>query len=129
MLYPKFCITGPSRSVVFVLLCFYQIFCTSCYLKSPFSSHPTALCTGLFQVFSFLLSWSPYAVVAMTNSFADPRSFPLGHTFGFWMDCLAPIFAKTSSCFSAAAFIISNKRYREALLTILSLSSQVYKVQ
>ena len=74
---------------------------------------------------SFLLSWSPYAVVALTNSFADPRSFPFGRHFGLWIDCLAPIFAKTSSCFSAAAFIISNKRYRQALISILPFSSKV----
>ena len=70
---------------------------------------------GLFLVLSFMLSWSPYAIVALINAFADPRNLPLGKNFGLWMDCVAPIFAKSSSCFSPFFFIISNRRYREAL--------------
>ena len=76
--------------------------------------------SGMFMVVSFLMSWSPYAIVALTNAFADPRDLPLGKNLGMWLDCLAPIFAKASSCFSAISFIVSNKRYRKELFGLSS---------
>ena len=73
-------------------------------------NHPRS---GLYLVLSFIICWTPYALVALVNSFLIPGCL------GLWMDAVAPIFAKTSSCFTAFLFIVSNERYKEAFFDLL----------
>jgi len=62
--------------------------------------------TIFFIIISFIIAWTPYAIVAFISSFFSPNLIsPLGGT-------LPAIFAKSSICFNPLVYIMSNPQIR-----------------
>lgn len=69
--------------------------------------------TCVVLMVSFLICWSPYALVAFTNAFGDPDSIPM------FFQCFTPIFAKTQATLDPILYVGTNKRFRNAFLDMI----------
>ncbi|KAL3847303.1 hypothetical protein ACJMK2_018220 [Sinanodonta woodiana] len=69
--------------------------------------------TMFLMIVSFLLSWTPYAIVCIVTSMINSQSIP---TFG---KTLPGIFAKCSAIWNPIVYVIRNREFRESLALTL----------
>ncbi|CAM1298573.1 Uncharacterised protein g2164 [Pycnogonum litorale] len=84
---------------------------TNTSTKTPFvwALHSSATKMGIVLVTSFLIAWTPYAILCMWTVFDNPSNVP------FWLTIVPPIFAKTFTVVNPIVFYASNPRLRRAM--------------
>ncbi|XP_046691809.1 visual pigment-like receptor peropsin [Silurus meridionalis] len=68
---------------------------------------------SIVMIVMFLVAWSPYSIVCLWASFADPRKIPAP------MAIIAPLFAKSSTFYNPCIYVIANRKFRRAIVGML----------
>ncbi|XP_051508167.1 visual pigment-like receptor peropsin [Myxocyprinus asiaticus] len=68
---------------------------------------------SVIMIVMFLVAWSPYSIVCLWASFGDPKMIPAP------MATIAPLFAKSSTFYNPCIYVITNKRFRRAIIGML----------
>eukprot|EP00079_Xenopus_tropicalis_P009892 XP_002934288.1 PREDICTED: visual pigment-like receptor peropsin [Xenopus tropicalis] len=73
---------------------------------------------SMVMIVMFLVAWSPYSIVCLWSSFGDPRKIPPA------MAIIAPLFAKSSTFYNPCIYVIANKKFRRAILSMVQCKSR-----
>ncbi|KAG8454064.1 hypothetical protein GDO86_000631 [Hymenochirus boettgeri] len=73
---------------------------------------------SVVMILMFLIAWSPYSIVCLWSSFGDPRKIPPA------MAIVAPLFAKSSTFYNPCIYVIANKKFRRAILSMILCKSR-----
>ncbi|XP_067277893.1 visual pigment-like receptor peropsin isoform X1 [Pseudorasbora parva] len=68
---------------------------------------------SVIMIVMFLVAWSPYSIVCLWASFGDPKNIPAP------MAIIAPLFAKSSTFYNPCIYVITNKKFRRAIIGML----------
>ncbi|XP_056125032.1 visual pigment-like receptor peropsin [Rhinichthys klamathensis goyatoka] len=68
---------------------------------------------SVIMIVMFLAAWSPYSIVCLWASFGDPKKIPAA------MAIIAPLFAKSSTFYNPCIYVITNKKFRRAIIGML----------
>ncbi|KAG9480221.1 visual pigment-like receptor peropsin [Eleutherodactylus coqui] len=72
---------------------------------------------SVVMILMFLIAWSPYSIVCLWSSFGDPKQISPA------MAIIAPLFAKSSTFYNPCIYVIANKKFRRAILSMLQCKS------
>ncbi|KAG8592918.1 hypothetical protein GDO81_000669 [Engystomops pustulosus] len=73
---------------------------------------------SVVMILMFLIAWSPYSIVCLWSSFGDPKQIPPA------MAIIAPLFAKSSTFYNPCIYVIANKKFRRAILSMVQCKSR-----
>lgn len=72
---------------------------------------------------SFVLAWTPFAVLCFWTVFSTPESVPYG------LSLISPLAVKTSTTFNPIIYYMTNAKLRAAIKCVLGLSDQSIEEQ
>lgn len=73
---------------------------------------------SVVMILMFLIAWSPYSIVCLWSSFGDPKQISPA------MAIIAPLFAKSSTFYNPCIYVIANKKFRRAILSMVRCKSR-----
>ncbi|XP_075045630.1 visual pigment-like receptor peropsin [Mixophyes fleayi] len=73
---------------------------------------------SVVMIVMFLVAWSPYSIVCLWSSFGDPRQISPA------MAIIAPLFAKSSTFYNPCIYVIANKKFRRAIISMVQCKSR-----
>ncbi|KAM5192610.1 visual pigment-like receptor peropsin [Mantella aurantiaca] len=73
---------------------------------------------SVVMIVMFLVAWSPYSIVCLWSSFGDPKQISPA------MAIIAPLFAKSSTFYNPCIYVIANKKFRRAILSMVRCKSR-----
>ncbi|XP_072261803.1 visual pigment-like receptor peropsin [Pyxicephalus adspersus] len=73
---------------------------------------------SVVMIVMFLVAWSPYSIVCLWSSFGDPKEISPA------MAIIAPLFAKSSTFYNPCIYVIANKKFRRAILSMVRCKSR-----
>ncbi|KAM4049592.1 visual pigment-like receptor peropsin [Anomaloglossus baeobatrachus] len=73
---------------------------------------------SVVMILMFLVAWSPYSIVCLWSSFGDPKQISPA------MAIIAPLFAKSSTFYNPCIYVIANKKFRRAILSMVQCKSR-----
>ncbi|XP_038610969.1 visual pigment-like receptor peropsin [Tachyglossus aculeatus] len=68
---------------------------------------------SVVMILMFLVAWSPYSIVCLWSSFGDPEKISPA------MAIMAPLFAKSSTFYNPCIYVVANKKFRRAILSMV----------
>ncbi|KAM4810533.1 visual pigment-like receptor peropsin [Rhinophrynus dorsalis] len=87
-------------------------------INTDWSNQADVTKMSIVMIVMFLVAWSPYSIVCLWSSFGDPRQIPPA------MAIIAPLFAKSSTFYNPCIYVITNKKFRRAILSMLQCTSR-----
>ncbi|XP_078533610.1 visual pigment-like receptor peropsin [Lissotriton helveticus] len=72
---------------------------------------------SVVMIVMFLVAWSPYSIVCLWASFGDPKTITPA------MAIIAPLFAKSSTFYNPCIYVIANKKFRRAIISMICCQS------
>ncbi|XP_069486838.1 visual pigment-like receptor peropsin [Ambystoma mexicanum] len=72
---------------------------------------------SVVMIVMFLVAWSPYSIVCLWSSFGDPTKITPA------MAIIAPLFAKSSTFYNPCIYVIANKKFRRAIISMICCQS------
>ncbi|KAM4706473.1 visual pigment-like receptor peropsin [Discoglossus pictus] len=73
---------------------------------------------SVVMIIMFLVAWSPYSIVCLWSSFGDPKQITPA------MAIIAPLFAKSSTFYNPCIYVIANKKFRRAIISMIQCKSR-----
>ncbi|XP_040275807.1 visual pigment-like receptor peropsin [Bufo bufo] len=73
---------------------------------------------SVVMILMFLVAWSPYSIVCLWSSFGDPKHISPA------MAIIAPLFAKSSTFYNPCIYVIANKKFRRAIMSMVRCKSR-----
>ncbi|XP_055501302.1 visual pigment-like receptor peropsin [Leucoraja erinacea] len=73
---------------------------------------------SVVMIVMFLVAWSPYSIICLWSSFGDPKLITPA------MAIIAPLFAKSSTFYNPCIYVIANKKFRRAIITMIRCRTQ-----
>ncbi|XP_053556162.1 visual pigment-like receptor peropsin [Bombina bombina] len=73
---------------------------------------------SVVMIVMFLVAWSPYSIICLWSSFGDPKKISPA------MAIIAPLFAKSSTFYNPCIYVIANKKFRRAIISMLQCKSR-----
>ncbi|XP_001506416.1 visual pigment-like receptor peropsin [Ornithorhynchus anatinus] len=68
---------------------------------------------SVVMILMFLMAWSPYSIVCLWSSFGDPKKISPA------VAIMAPLFAKSSTFYNPCIYVVANKKFRRAMLSMV----------